>query len=49
MIGVANGVPYSDEVFEQRRINAPLTIDGPIDDIYLTADNVMRVMSLFSE
>lgn len=47
-IGVVNGVPYSNDPFEQRRITAPLTIDGPVDSIYLDRENVQRVMSIFS-
>lgn len=42
-IGVANGVPYSNDVSVQRRISAPKSIDGSIDDIYLTLPNVERV------
>ena len=42
-IGVANGVPYSNDARVQRRITAPLTIDGSIDSTYLTMPNVMRV------
>ena len=48
-IGVQNGVPFSNDAFVQRRITAPFSIDGPIDDFYLETENVMRVMSMFTE
>lgn len=48
-IGVTNGVPYSDDPLVFRRIRAPITIDGSIDDIYMTLPNVERVQSIFSE
>ena len=47
-IGVANGVPYSDDADVQRRITASLTVDGPIDDIYMTMTNVQRITSFFT-
>ena len=34
-IGVRNGMPYSDDVKVSRRITAPLTKDGPVDDTYM--------------
>ena len=39
-IGVQNGVPYSNSPSVDRRIKAPLSIDGSIDDTYLTYANV---------
>lgn len=47
-IGVTNGVPYSKDPKVQRRITAPLTIDGSIDSTYLTMPNVQRVQAIFS-
>ena len=42
-IGVSNGVPYSNDWYVNRRINAALSIDGSIDDTYLEKENVIRV------
>lgn len=47
-IGVSNGIPYSNSESVDRRIKAPLSIDGSIDDTYMTYNNVQRVQSLFS-
>lgn len=40
---------YSNDPAVQRRITAPLTIDGSVEDIYLTLNNVQRVQSIFTE
>ena len=48
-LGVSNGIPYSNNPAVDRRIKAPLTIDGSVDDTYETYVNVQRVMSLFTE
>ena len=48
-IGIRNGVPYSDDPAVDRRLKAPLTIDGSIEDDYLTFANVQLVQSLFDE
>ena len=47
-IGVKNGVPYSNDPMVQRRLTAPLSFDGDIDDIYEDFPNVQRIKSLFS-
>ena len=42
-IGVTNGIPYSSEPNQQRRITSPVPIDGPpegIDGGWETAANV---------
>ena len=44
-----NGVPYSNNPAVDRRLKAPLTIDGSIEDNYLTYANVQLVQSLFDE
>ena len=49
MIGVANGVPYSNDDDTQRRITAPLSVDGPVDEFYLTLPNVERIKTVFTE
>ena len=46
-IGVRNGIPYSNNWYGDRRIKAPLTIDGEVEN-HLERENVMRVKSLFS-
>jgi chitodextrinase len=48
-IGVKNGVPYSDDPLVQHRIKAPQTVDGSIDDTYLSMDNVKRVQAIMSQ
>lgn len=48
-IGVTNGVPYSDDVATQRRITAPISVDGDVSENYMTSDNVVRIMSIFNE
>ena len=48
-IGVKNGIPYSDDPAVQRRITAPLSVDGPVDESYLEFTNVQRVMDILSE
>jgi hypothetical protein len=47
-MGVKNGVPYSNDPMVQRRLTAPLSFDGDIDDIYEDFPNVQRIKSLFS-
>jgi len=47
-IGVANGVPYSNDVETTRRIEAAMTVDGDALD-YLSKPNVQRVMRLVDE
>jgi hypothetical protein len=47
-IGVRNGMPYSDDAKVSRRITAPLTKDGSVEDTYMSSPNVQRVMRLFS-
>jgi hypothetical protein len=47
-MGVKNGVPYSKDKMVQRRLTAPLSFDGNIDDIYKDFPNVQRIKSLFS-
>ena len=42
-IGVTNGVPYSNDAKVHRRITSPLTVDGFVDNDYLTRENVIRV------
>ena len=42
-IGVRNGVPYSNDTIVNHRITAPLSVDGSIDDDYLTRENVIRI------
>ena len=49
MIGVQNGVPYSNDPMTQHRLTAPLTVDGDVRDNYASKANVQRVMSLFSQ
>ena len=44
-----NGVPYSNNPAVDRRLKAPITIDGSIEDNYLTYANVQLVQSLFDE
>ena len=39
-IGISNGVPYSNDPAIDRRLNAPLTIDGSIENDYLNFENV---------
>lgn len=39
-IGVANGIPYSNDPATQRRITAPLTFDGDVSQSYLQQTNV---------
>ena len=48
-VKVVNGVPTSDDPLIRRRINSTLSIDGPIDDIYLTLDNVQRIEGLLTQ
>lgn len=48
-IGVANGIPYSNNEAVDRRIKAPLTVDGSIEETYLNFVNVQRVQYLFTE
>ena len=48
-IGVANGIPYSNDTNVNHRITAPLTVDGSIDADYLTRANVQRVQSILSQ
>ena len=42
-IGVRNGVPYSNDWKVDRRIKAPLSIDGSVLENYLEKENVIRV------
>jgi len=42
-------VPYSDDDDTRRRITSPLSVDGPVDDFYLTLANVERIQSVFTE
>ena len=48
MMGVANGIPYSNDTETQRRITAPLSVDGSIDN-YLNFTNVQLVESILPE
>lgn len=48
-IGVANGVPYSNDASASHRLSAPLTVDGDISQDYLTRANVQRIMTIFDE
>jgi hypothetical protein len=47
-IGVANGVPYSNDAETTRRIEAAMTVDGDALD-HLSKPNVQRVMRLVDE
>jgi len=47
-IGVRKGVPYSDDPEVERRIEAPVALEGSVPD-YESFDNVQRVMRLFPE
>ena len=38
--GIANGIPYSNDQKESRRINSPMTVDGFVHDDYLNRENV---------
>ena len=42
-IGVANGVPYSNDPVTIRRIGSPQSYDGDVSGIYQNAPNVQRV------
>ena len=45
LIGVENGVPYSTNANQHRRITAPIARDGPIEGTdYLEYDNVKNIM-----
>lgn len=48
-VGVANGVPYSNDPAMQHRLNAPLSVDGDVSNDYMTRENVERVMSIIDE
>lgn len=48
-VGVANGVPYSNDPAMQHRLNAPLSVDGDVSTDYMTRENVQRVMSILNE
>ena len=47
--GVKNGVPYSDDDDVDRRMKAPVTVDGSVDDTYLTSANVKLIKSFMDE
>jgi len=47
-IGVRKGVPYSDDPEVERRIEAPVALEGSVPD-YESFENVQRVMRLFPE
>ena len=47
-MGVQNGKPYSNDAAGLRRLTAPLSKDGSIDD-YLSMVNVQRVQSFFTQ
>jgi len=47
-IGVASGVPYSDDSDVRRRIESPMALEGSVPN-YMTFENVQRVMRLFPE
>lgn len=48
-VGVNNGVPFSNDASVNRRISAPLTVDGDVSQDYLTRVNVQRIVSIFDE
>ena len=48
-LGVANGVPYSNDPAVDRRIKAPLTTIESVDETYTSFDNVSLVSSLIDE
>ena len=48
-IGVANGVPYSNDPAVQHMLTAPLTVDGSIDDTYLESSNVQTIQAVLNE
>ena len=48
-IGVSNGVPYSNNPVVDRRIKAPLTTEGSVEDTYMSFANVQLVTSLIDE
>ena len=45
-IGVENGVPYSSEPNQQRRITSPLPIDGPPEGIAGGWENAPNVKNI---
>jgi chitodextrinase len=47
-VGVANGVPYSDDTATDRAITSPKALDGPVTD-YLDKANVQKVQNILSE
>jgi hypothetical protein len=47
-IGVRKGVPYSDDPEVDRRILAPMALEGSVPN-YESFENVQRVMRLFPE
>lgn len=38
-----NGVPYSTNDDQHRRITAPIALDGPVPEDYLESDNVKNI------
>ena len=48
-LGVSNGVPYSNDADMIRRLAAPLSIDGPVDSLYMDLENVQRIQRVFTE
>ena len=49
-IGAANGIPYSNDAAVERRITAPKSIDGNVEDMdYLNFENVQRVQRFFNQ